>query len=77
VALASDWQNTIPGNYYPKSLNAIGLAGGGGAAYSGTAAPADLSLGPSSPYRGKATDGKDPGANVPSILAATQGVVQR
>ena len=77
VALASDWLNVIPGNYYPKSLNAIGLAGGGGAAYSGTAAPADLSLGPSSPYRWKGTDGKDPGANVPSILAATQGVVQR
>jgi len=77
VALASDWQNVIPGNYYPKSLNAIGLAGGGGAAYSGTASPADLSLGPSSPYRSKGTDGKDPGANVPSILSATQGVVQR
>ena len=77
VALASDWLNVIPGNYYPKSLNAIGLVGGGGAAYSGTAAPADLSLGPSSPYRWKGTDGKDPGANVPSILAATQGVVQR
>ncbi|HEV8218124.1 MAG TPA: hypothetical protein VGP95_19865 [Gemmatimonadaceae bacterium] len=77
VALASDWSNVIPGNYYPKSLNAIGLAGGGGAAYSATAAPADLGLGASSPYRGKGTDGKDPGANVPAILAATQGVVQR
>jgi hypothetical protein len=77
VALASDWQNVIPGNYYPKTLAAIGLAGGAGAAYSGTASPADLALGPNSPYRGKGTDGRDPGANVASIVAATQGVVQR
>lgn len=36
----------------------------------------DFTLISSSRYKGKATDGRDPGANVAAILAATAGVVQ-
>ena len=75
VALASDWLNVIPRNYYPKSMSAIGLAGGGNAAFSGTATPADLSLSSNSPYKWKGTDGRDPGADVAAVLKAIQGVV--
>jgi len=34
-------------------------------------------LAPTSPYRGKATDGRDPGADIPAVLAATAHAVDR
>jgi hypothetical protein len=36
---------------------------------------ADPRLAAGSPYRGRATDGKDPGADIPALLAAIAGVV--
>ena len=76
VALASDWLNVIPNNFYPQTMDAIGLVGGGGSAYSGSATPDQLALSASSPYKGKATDGTDPGANISSVLSATANVVR-
>ena len=76
VALASDWLNVIPNNFYPQTMDAIGLVGGGGAALSATATPDQLALSASSPYKGKATDGTDPGANISSVLSATANVVR-
>jgi hypothetical protein len=76
VALASDWVNPIPNNYYPQTMDAIGLAGGGAVAYSVTATIDQLALSSASAYRGKATDGTNPGANTSAVSAATANVVQ-
>jgi hypothetical protein len=76
VALYPGWFNPIPNNEYPATLADIGLTGGATAAYSVTAQPTDLTLALTSIYKGKGTDGKDPGADIPAILAATQGVVK-
>jgi hypothetical protein len=65
----------IAGNSYPLTFDAIGLVGGGAAATSVTAQLSDLALAASSPYKGKATDGTDPGANIAAVIAAIQGVV--
>ena len=77
VALASDWLNVIPNNYYPQSMDAIGLAGGGQSALNPQASPDALGLTSDSKFRGKATDGTDPGANIATVRAATAGVEQR
>ena len=66
--------NLIPNNFYPQSWDAIGLAGGGTAATSVSAALTDLMLAPSSAYKGKATDGTDPGADVTAVIQATSGI---
>jgi hypothetical protein len=70
-----DGSPAIAGNGYPVNLDAVGLAGGAQAAYSVAAQVTDLSLATSSAYKGKATDGTDPGANVAAVVAATQGVI--
>jgi hypothetical protein len=58
--------STMPaGNFYPTSATAVGFA---------DAANEDFHLLPSSPYKGKATDGKDPGANVDGVNAAVANV---
>ncbi len=76
VALADYFAQGYPsGNFYPATLDAVGLVGGGAAAYAITD-PSNLALAASSPYKGKATDGTDPGANIAAILAAVAGVVQ-
>ena len=67
----------IPNNYYPQSMDAIGLAGGGQSALNPQASPDDLALTGESKFRGKATDGTDPGANIAAVRAATAGVEQR
>lgn len=36
---------------------------------------AGLMLRPDSPYKGKGTDGKDPGADIPAVIRATCGVI--
>src|SRR5437867_707725 len=54
------------GNYFPLSLNDVGfmdLAGG------------NYRLAPSSPYKNGGTDGKDLGADVDALAAATAGVL--
>ncbi len=74
VALAGGNAANYPsGNFYPATLDAIGLFGGGAAAYALVDA-SQLALSPTSPYKGKATDGTDPGANIAAILAAVAGV---
>ena len=73
VALA-DAASYPANNFYPTSLDAIGLAGGGTAAYSVSAALSDLALSSTSPYKGKATDGTDLGADIAAIAAATANV---
>jgi hypothetical protein len=54
------------GNFLPTNVAAIGFA---------DYANGDLHLSSASPYKGKATDGTDPGADVDAVMAATQGVV--
>ena len=54
-----------PGNSYPATAAAVGFA---------NVAAEDFHLLPTSPYKGKATDGRDPGADVDVVMAATAGV---
>lgn len=62
-------------NSYPASLDDLSLTGGKVAAYSGTASPTDLALAAGSPFKGKATDGRDPGADIATLVSVLQGVV--
>jgi len=55
------------GNYYPANLAAVGFV---------NAAGGDYHLAASSPYKGKATDGTDPGADIDAIMTWTNGVDQ-
>lgn len=66
-------KNVVPGtpanelpvnNFYPASLSGVGFVN----------YPTDLHLSASSLYKSQATDGKDVGADVDAVLAATQGV---
>ena len=76
VALAPNWLNPIPSTFYVGTLDEIGLAGGAAAAYSAKATLDDLALAPTSPFKGKGTDGKDVGADIAAIKAAIAGVEQ-
>jgi len=51
------------GNYVAPNRNAVGFA-------------PDWSLSDSSPYKGRGTDGLDPGADMAAVVAAVSGVVQ-
>jgi hypothetical protein len=62
-------------NFYPMSYDAIGLVGGGTAALSVTSTIDQMALSLTSPYKGKATDGKDPGVDIAALRAATANVV--
>jgi hypothetical protein len=65
LALPSTWPS---GNFFPASTAAVQFVnynGGNGGNYQ---------LQPSSPYKGKGTDGKDLGADVAAIASATAGV---
>jgi hypothetical protein len=55
-------------SWYPFTMNDVGFANAGAG---------DYRLGSSSPYRGKATNGGDPGANIDELLRMTSGVVMR
>jgi hypothetical protein len=52
------------------------LAGNWFAARAAVGFTSTLQLAPTSPYRLRASDGRDPGANVAAVLAAIVGVVQ-
>ncbi|MEO7455186.1 MAG: hypothetical protein ABIY52_02925 [Gemmatimonadaceae bacterium] len=54
------------GNLYPTSLSAIGFA---------NVAAFDVRLAAGSAYRGKGTDGRDPGADVAAVLSATASAI--
>jgi hypothetical protein len=76
VVATADGTNFVPAmNGYPSTLDGVGLAGGSSVAFSPTASPSSLGLSSTSPYKGKGTDGADPGANIATILAVTAGVV--
>jgi hypothetical protein len=62
----SDGSTYPAGNFFPADNSSIGftdLAGG------------DYSLSLVSPFKGKASDGRDPGADMAALLAATNGAV--
>ena len=65
----------VPGNYATGSFADLGLVGGPTAATSAGAAVTDLGLMSWSGYAKKGTDGKDPGADVAAVKAATANVV--
>jgi hypothetical protein len=54
-------------SFFPSSTSAVKFVD-----YSG----GNYRLASTSPYKGKGTDGKDPGANIDAIVAATDGVVR-
>jgi len=54
-------------NYYPSRVSSIGFVG---------ASTGNYRLSSSSPYKGKASDGTDPGANIAEVERLTAGVVQ-
>lgn len=53
-------------NFYPASTSAIGFV---------NAAAGDYHLAASSPYKNQGTNGRDPGADIDAVMAATTGVV--
>jgi len=55
-------------SYYAPSTASVGFLKASGG---------DYSLGSASPYRGKATDGKDPGADFPGLRQRTNSVIVR
>jgi hypothetical protein len=55
-------------SYYAPTMASVGFANASGG---------DYSLGSASPYRGKATDGKDPGADFPGLRQRTNSVIVR
>jgi hypothetical protein len=54
------------GNFFPPDLASVGFADFAGGDYHLTSA---------SPYKGAGTDGKDPGADIDTVLAATCGAI--
>jgi hypothetical protein len=54
------------GNFYTTTINGVGFT---------NASTMDFHLTASSPYRSRATDGRDPGANIDATLLATAGVI--
>ena len=65
--------NPIPGNSYSPDL-VIGLPGDL-KIFNPASDPAKFALGAASRFKGKAANGKDPGADIPALLAAIKGVV--
>ena len=55
-------------SYYAATVAAVGFTNASGG---------DYSLGSGSPYRGKATDGKDPGADFPGLRQRTSSTIVR
>nr|MCU0657290.1 hypothetical protein [Polyangiaceae bacterium] len=56
-----------PGNFFPADLAQVGFV---------NLAGKDFRLAPGSAYKGKGSGGKDPGADLDGVLAATAGVVK-
>ncbi len=65
MILASGSAAFPPGNSYPLTVSALGFA---------NVAAEDYRLLASSPFKGKATDGRDPGADIDANNAAIKGV---
>jgi hypothetical protein len=62
-------------NYRPASLTAVGFVGGATAAIDVNAALTDLALSGASSYKGLATDGADPGADIATVVAETMHTI--
>jgi hypothetical protein len=60
------WVNYGTANYTTETVGNVGFG----------AWPQDVRLSSGSPYRGKATDGRDPGVDADALARATQGVKQ-
>jgi hypothetical protein len=71
VAPPSSVNNQIPypsGNFYPASYDEVGFVN------ANNGLDGNYLLKPSSPYKGKGTDGKDIGADINAVMIATRGV---
>ena len=55
------------GNFFPLNMDAVGFVNFAGGING------DYRLSPASPFKGKAGDGKDPGADIDAVNQATQG----
>ena len=66
VFVKPSWVNYGTANYTTESVGSVGFSGW----------PQDARLGSNSPYRGRATDGRDPGVDADAFARATQGVKQ-
>ena len=64
----------IPGNYATGPFSDLGLVGGTTAPYNVSASVTDLGLMSWSGFAKKGTDGKDAGADVAAVAAATGNV---
>ena len=69
--VVGDNGNPIPKNLYAASFNDVGLLGGAAGLTDLNAPLGNLTLSAASPFKGKATDGADPGADIARIIAAT------
>jgi hypothetical protein len=67
VFAGNNGANYPTGNFFTAGVSDVGFT---------NAAGGDFSLLVASPFKGKATDGRDPGANVAEVLKATNGVIQ-
>jgi hypothetical protein len=65
MILANGGTGMPTGNFYPTSAASVGFA---------DVATEDFHLLSTSTYKGKATDGRDPGANIDVVNAAMSGV---
>jgi hypothetical protein len=68
VIVGANFTDYPPDNFYPTKLEKVGLV---------SPARADYRLRPDSPYKGKATDGKDIGCDFDAVEAAIAGVAGR
>ena len=73
--VVGDNGNHIPKNLYAATFDDVGLLGGAAGLSNLNAALGDLMLSATSPFKGKATDGTDPGADIAKIIAATAAAV--
>ena len=64
------WLYQQAGNFYPTAWDFL-------VGSQTSLDPTQYALRATSAYKGQATDGKDPGADVPSVLSATSGVVRQ
>ena len=67
LVIAAPTASYPPGNSYPASASAVGFVNYGGG---------DYHLAASSPYKGTATGGTDPGADFVALVSWTNGVDQ-
>ncbi len=70
VVVGKALSSTYPGNFNASTAAGVGFAGGASPITGG-----DFALISTSPFKGKASDGTDPGADISKVLTATQYAV--